>query len=74
METIVRDPVCGELFDWEKAATVLSYQREHFIISVASVAVNVSSTLQLVSLYPTRCYWAYPRNPSLLGYAIFYLT
>ncbi len=26
METIVRDPVCGELFVWEKAATVLSYQ------------------------------------------------
>lgn len=26
MEMIVRDPVCGELLAWHKAATVLSYQ------------------------------------------------
>jgi len=35
METIVRDPVCGELFDWEKAATVLSYQGTlHYFCSI----------------------------------------
>lgn len=51
-----------------------SATREHFIISVASVAANASYTLQPDSFYLNRCYWAYPRNPSLLGCVIFYLV
>lgn len=35
MKTIVRDPVCGELLVWEKAATVLSYQGVlHYFCSI----------------------------------------
>ncbi|MDD2733624.1 MAG: YHS domain-containing protein [Desulfuromonadaceae bacterium] len=36
MKTIVRDPVCGELLAWEKAATVLSYHGVlHYFCSVS---------------------------------------
>jgi YHS domain-containing protein len=34
---IVRDPVCGELLAWEKAATVLNYQGTlHYFCSIRS--------------------------------------
>lgn len=35
MDKVVRDPVCGELFAWEKAAAVLSYQGAlHYFCSI----------------------------------------
>lgn len=35
MKTIVRDPVCGELIMWEKAAAVLSYHGSlHYFCSL----------------------------------------
>lgn len=35
MNHVVRDPVCGELIDWEKAAMALSYKGElHYFCTI----------------------------------------
>ena len=59
MNHIVRDPDCGEVLEWEKAATVLSYQGAlHYFCSICCnkrfrhAPVRFSKTNQVLSGVP----------------------